>query len=100
MLRLLAPARQKGGHAGSYRPLPDDELAFARDERRRPDLDTCHIGDGVVLTRISCKRKLQRPGAGLAGWGDMVRIHVSPRICFAKPRGFAHTEAVKQDQGV
>src|ERR1700694_681306 len=41
-------AGMNGGDAGAHRAFADFEFAFAGDQSRVTDLDTFHVGDGIV----------------------------------------------------
>ena len=67
-------AGMDGGDAGAHRSFADYEFAAAGDERGVADLDTLHVGDGVVRRR-ECRRKATpRSRARGLVWADAMRV--------------------------
>ena len=62
---LAFPARMNGGDAGANRAFADFEFAFAGDQRGVADLDSFHVGDGIVGARSSIEWNAQIAGARL-----------------------------------
>ena len=64
--RGFAP-RQNGGDPGSNRSLADDPFSFALDQGDEADLDSGHVGDGVIGAWGAVERNAEITSAGF-GW--------------------------------